>query len=169
MRKILRRTGWIVVPVLAVALAACRNYDVKYAPFNPRQLQEHERASAGPGFARPNRPLPTTLEVDFPLQTANGATQQASTQPKVPPATGPAIGTSGERVIRVPLRELVQRAVANNLETKVAGYTPAIEQTRVVEAEARFDPTFFTNVQYSQENVLGPSASNVGAAIDQST
>jgi outer membrane protein len=176
MRKNLRRMGWAVVPVLAVSLAACRNYNVKYAPFNPRQLQEDERSATGPGVSRPYRPLPTTLEVQFPLETVNnggsgsGATQRAaSTRPEVPPATGPAVGSGGERVVRVPLRELVQRAVANNLEVKVAGYTPAIEQTRVTEAEARFDPTFFTNVQYSQENVLGPSATNINADIDQTT
>ncbi len=71
MRKNLRRMGWAVVPVLAVSLAACRNYDVKYAPFNPRQLQEDERSATGPGVSRPDRPLPTTLEVQFPLQAAN--------------------------------------------------------------------------------------------------
>ena len=173
MGKFLRGTGWAIVPVLAVGLAACRNYDVEYAPFNPRQLQEDERASVGPGVARPARPLPTTLEVQFPLQTGNngngGAAQPAATEPAVPPATGPAVGTGGERVVRMPLRELVQRAVANNLEVKVAGYTPAIEQTRVVEAEARFDPTFFTNLQYSQENVLGPSAQNAGVDLNQTT
>ena len=176
-QKNLRRLGWAVVPVLAATLAACRNnYDVKYAPFNPRQLQEDERSATGPGIARPDRPLPTTLEVEFPLETtnnnANGGTTRrvgASTRPEVPPATGPAIGAGGERVVRVPLRELVQRAVANNLEVKVAGYTPAIEQTRVTEAEARFDPVFFTNIQRSQENVLGPSATNVSADVDITT
>jgi outer membrane protein len=172
MRKNLRRLGWAVVPVLGVTLAACRSYDVKYAPFNPRQLQENERMSTGPGVARPDRPLPTTLEVEFPLQRANGATQRAaaaSTQPQVPPATGPVVGTGGERIVHIPLREIVQRAVANSLDVKVEGYTPAIEQTRVTEAEARFDPTFFTNVQYSQENVLGPSATNISAGTDITT
>jgi outer membrane protein TolC len=169
MRKNLRRLGWAVVPVLGVLLAACNHYNVKYAPFNPRQLQEDERSATGPGIARPDRPLPTTLAVDFPLQSPNGATRPAPPESQVPPATGPSVGTGGERIVRVPLRELVQRAVANNLEVKVAGYTPAIEQTRVTEAEARFDPTFFTNVQYSQENVLGPSATNINAQIDQTT
>ena len=166
MRKILRLTGWASVPVLAVGLAACRNYDVKYAPFNPRQLQEDERRATGPGVARPDRPLPTTLEVEFPLSRDPAATQQAN---KIPPATGPTIGATGERVVRMSLREMVQRGVANSLDVKVASYTPAIEQTRVTEAEARFDPTFFTNIQYSQENVLGPSATNINAQTDITT
>src|SRR3954468_24680551 len=110
MRKNLRRLGWAVVPVLGITLAACRNYDVKYAPFNPRQLQENERVATGAGVPRPDRQLPTTLEVDFPPRSGNGTTQPtapataASTQPKVPPATGPAIG-NGERIVRIPLHE----------------------------------------------------------------
>ena len=165
--KILRRTGWTAVPVIALTLAACRNYDVKYAPFSPRELQEDERAAAGPGVARPDRPLPTTLEVEFPLNTANQPATRAAS--KIPPATGPAIGTTGERVVRMQLRELVQRAVTNNQDVKVAGYTPAIEETRVTEAEARFDPTLFTNVQYSQENILAPSAQSIAAPIGITT
>jgi len=40
-------------------------------------LQENERMSTGPGVARPDRPLPTTLEVEFPLQR-NGTTQRTA-------------------------------------------------------------------------------------------
>ena len=58
MRKNLRRMGWAVVPVLAVTLAACRNYNVKYAAFNPRELQEDERSATGPGVARPRTACP---------------------------------------------------------------------------------------------------------------
>jgi hypothetical protein len=109
MRKNLRRLGWAIVPVFSVALAACKNYDVKYAPFNPRQLQEDERTAVGPGVARPDRPLPTTLEVEFPLQATNNGQRQAATatttRPQVPPATGPSIGAAGERVVQMPLRE----------------------------------------------------------------
>ena len=48
------------------------------------------------------------------------------------------------------------------LDVKVAGYQPAIDETRVTEAEARFDPTFFTNVQYSKDNTLGPTINAPG-------
>jgi outer membrane protein TolC len=60
------------------------------------------------------------------------------------------------------LREVIQRCVANNADVKVAGYQPAIDQTRVTEAEARFDPTFFTNITYSDQTTLAPSPTNVG-------
>src|SRR5207248_7517168 len=94
--------------------------------------------------------------------TTNPATTEgATTQPKPPPATGQAIGAE-ETIVRVSLRELVGRAVANSLDVKVAGYQAAIDETRVTEAEARFDPTFFANVQYSVDNVLAPSPSNIG-------
>jgi outer membrane protein TolC len=157
MPKSLRR---LTFAFLALALIGCRNYDVQYAPFNPRALQQEERASAAGTPLRPQRPLPTTLQSEFPIgpNSSQPATTQAS---KVPPATGPAIGV-GEPVIRMPLRELIQRAVANSLDVKVAGYQPAIDQTRVTEAEARFDPTFFTNVQFSNSSILGPSANSPG-------
>ena len=152
----------------AVILAGCRNYDVKVQPFNPRGLQQPARSAAVGAPVRPARALPTTLETEFPIdadtsQPATGeATTQASTQAATnrPPATGPAIGVE-EPVVRLSLRELVQRAVANSLDVKVAGYQPAIDETRVTEAEARFDPTFFTNFQYSVDNVLSPSPQNI--------
>ena len=65
--------------------------------------------------------------------------------------------TDDEPVVRMSLREMVQRAVANNLEVKVQGYEPAVEATRVVEAEARFDPTVFASAQYEDLNLLAIS------------
>jgi outer membrane protein TolC len=138
----------------------------KIAPFNPRALQTDERAAAEGAPLRPVRPLPTTLQSPFedePATTTDGATTGpttvAATQPRVPPATGPAIG-SDEAVLRMPLREIMQRAVANSLDVRVAGYDPAIDETRVTEAEARFDPTFFTNFQYGVDRILAPTPDN---------
>ena len=70
--------------------------------------------------------------------------------PTAPPTTGPAL--SEDPVVRMSLQEVMQRAVANNLDVRVAGFGPAIESTRVVEAEARYDPTFFVNSQYQRNN-----------------
>jgi outer membrane protein len=162
MPKSLRRSTFAF---LALALIGCRNYDVQYAPFNPRALQQEERASAAGTPTRPQRPLPTTLQSEFPIGPNSQPATQAS---KVPPATGPAIGV-GEPILRMPLRELIQRAVANSLDVKVAGYQPAIDETRVTEAEARFDPTFFTNIQYSRQNTLGPTVNNIFATPNSET
>jgi len=149
-----RRTRNLLLNVAitgALAVAGCKQYDVAVAPFNPRADQQLERQSAQGAPLRPIRPLPTTLQSPFPDET--------STKPVLQPATGPAIGVD-EAVIRMPLREVVQRAVANNLDVKVAGYDPAIDETRVTEAEARFDPTFFTNFQYGVDRILAPTPQN---------
>ena len=146
----------IAVPILtaAIVIPGCKQYDVKVAPFNPRALQQPERVAAKDIPMRPIRPLPATLQSPFP-----DAPDEATTQSTLPPATGPAIGVD-EAVVRMPLREIIQRAVTNSLDVKVAAYQPAIDETRITEAEARFDPTFFANVQYSIERVLGPTPEN---------
>ncbi len=123
------------------------------APFNPRAMQQSERVASANAPLRPMRPLPTTLESPFSDE------EQPTTKQTAPPATGPAIGTE-ETVIRMPLREIIQRLVANNADVKVAGYDPAIDETRVTEAEAKFDPTFFTNFQYGVDRILAPSPDN---------
>ena len=41
---------------------------------------------------------------------------------------------------------MIQRAVLYNHDVKVAGYQPAIDASRVVEAEANFDPVLFGQV-----------------------
>ena len=146
----------------ALAFAGCRNYDVRIAPFNPRALQQDERVAAKEAPMRPARPLPTTL------QNAYQKPDESSTQPAVPPATGPAIGTD-ETVVRLPLREIIQRAVVNSLDVKVAGYQPAIDETRITEAEARFDPTFFTNFSYSVDRQLAPTPDNPTLGTNEET
>ena len=55
----------------------------------------------------------------------------------------------------MPLHEVIQRTVANNLDVKVAGYGPPSKRRAVVEAEAHFDPTFFTNFAVHNSNVAG--------------
>jgi outer membrane protein len=136
----------------------------KIAPFNPRALQQTEREGALNAPLRPVRPLPTTLQSAF--EDTDEATTGPATRPIVPPATGPALGIN-EGVLRMPLREIMQRAVANNLDVKVAGYDPAIDETRVTEAEARFDPTFFSNFQYGVDRILAPTPDN--PTVDIST
>jgi outer membrane protein len=162
MPKILRGSAYTL---LALAVAGCKNYDVKYEAFNPRGLQKDERTNAVGATTYPSIALPTTLQTEFPV--GPNATQPA-TQTNGRPATGPVIG-SQEPIVHLSLRELIQRAVVNSLDVKVAGYQPAIDETRVTEAEARFDPTFFTNFQYGVSNVQGPSVNNIAAASDANT
>lgn len=112
-------------------------------PFDPRAFQQPQRQRAGEVESHPKRPLPTTLESPF-------LTADAKVRPTTQPATGPAL--ESDVVLRLPLQEIVQRAVANNLQVRVAGYQPAIDESRVVEAEARFDPTFFQNLSFERRD-----------------
>ncbi|HUW84832.1 MAG TPA: TolC family protein [Phycisphaerae bacterium] len=50
------------------------------------------------------------------------------------------------------LAECVRRALANNLAIRFEGYSPAIETTRIVEAEAQFDPQVFFNFTENKQN-----------------
>lgn len=120
-------------------------------PFDPRALQQIERSKSRQVKDEPMRPLPTTLESPFLEQAADARTGKKP-RPLPPPTTGPALGT--EPTIRLSIKEVIQRTVANNYDIRVAGYDVAIDQTRVVEAAARFDPTFFTNMQWQNQNVL---------------
>ena len=158
MPKAARRA--IALAAIVLFLAGCHLFGVDPAPFDPVAAQQHERARANEHDLRPIRPLPTTLQSPY-------IDEQPTTQatPKYPPATGPAIETSPS--VRMTLREIIQRAVANNLDIRVAGYQPAIDETRVTEADARFDPTFFANFTYSDQNVLNPSNTNINATPGQ--
>lgn len=128
-------------------------------PFDPRTMQQTQRQAAAEPSAEARqikRPLPTQLESPF----LPGAPDPATVPP---PTTGPSL--ADDAVVRLSLREVIQRTVANNLDVKVEGYNPAIEETRVVEAEARFDPTFFANVGVERTdraiagtpNIFGPT------------
>ncbi|HEY1628330.1 MAG TPA: TolC family protein [Tepidisphaeraceae bacterium] len=110
-------------------------------PFQPRLSQESERISATNLESRVKQPLPTTLESPF-LTNGN------ELRPTPQPSTGPSLGLGP--ILRMPLQECVQRAVANNLDVKVAGYQPSIDETRVTEAEANWDPVFFSNLTYQR-------------------
>jgi outer membrane protein TolC len=164
MSKLLRGSA----PLLALIATGCVK-DQDRAPFDPREFQQDERRTASEVKPRAKQPLPTTLQSPFITTTG-----PASTQPAPVPATGPAIGV--EPTVRMTLREIVQRAVANSLDVKVEGYSPAIEETRVTEAEARFDPTFFTTAQNEKRNdpnggsssILGETGT-IGAEFDVTT
>jgi len=51
-----------------------------------------------------------------------------------------------EKQIRLTLEEALRRTLENSYAIQVISYNPAIETTRVVEAEAAFDASFFTNI-----------------------
>lgn len=54
--------------------------------------------------------------------------------------------------VRLSLADVIRRAVENNYAIRVRAYNPAIETTRIVEAEAQFDAVFFTDWSYSRQD-----------------
>jgi outer membrane protein TolC len=157
--KILKISG----TCLSAMLVGCQVSEP--SPFDPRAMQQPERLGAREVHSQPNQPLPTTLESPILTGTQGPSAVQ---EPTRPPATGPAL--ENDRVLRLPLQEVIHRAVANNLDVKVAGYQPAIDETRVTEAEARYDPVFFNNLSYSRtdnENGFGFGRNNGRNILEQ--
>jgi outer membrane protein len=66
------------------------------------------------------------------------------------------MGSDSARVVRLSLQEAVALAVRHNLDLRVARMTPAIRETRIVQAQAVFDATFFTNINYSKQDTPQP-------------
>ena len=64
--------------------------------------------------------------------------------------------------VELTLEEVLQRTLANSYAIELRRYNPAIETTRVVEAEAAFDAVFFTNV--TKNKVDRPTGSQLSAS-----
>jgi len=118
--------------------------------FDPRLIQQDERANVGETNPEALRPLPATRQDAF-TDIGPGGESRVNGQ-TVRPTTGPDLDL--EPIVRMGLHEIIHRAVANNHDVKVAAYQPAIEGARVIEALANFDPVFFTNLQYQQKHEL---------------
>ncbi len=67
--------------------------------------------------------------------------------------------------VRLSLTEAIQRALANSYNIRVASYDPAIQSTRIVQAEAAFDTIFATGFNYASNNA--PSSSPFAATDSQ--
>ena len=130
--------GAVAALSLAISAGGCAS---EPTPFDPREIQRLERDNVNATRIPPKRALPP--EALEPAKREDPATR---------PIGGP-VGT----VVRMPLRELIQRAVANNTDVKVAGYDPGIEEARVTEADARFDPSFFARASYDTTWVISPN------------
>ncbi len=72
--------------------------------------------------------------------------------------------------VEMSLREAIRRALLYSYAIRVQGYNPAIEATRVVQAEARFDAVFFFNFQDSiTDQPIPPSSLSALTSLAQST
>ena len=66
-------------------------------------------------------------------------------------------GHEDTKSVNLSLQEAVAMAVRNNLDVQVARMTPAVSQTRIVQAQAVFDATFFTNLNFSNLDTPQPT------------
>ena len=118
--------------------------------FDPRDMDRSVRATAADSAnvwrAAYSTTQPTTLPTTLQTTTTD-----------MPPELGPVPGNVP--MVRMPLQEIIQRTAAHNKEARVAGYEPSIEETREIENEARYDPSFFLNGTYEVQRVLTPTGS----------
>lgn len=135
----------LVAAGAAVGSGGCHQFDEP--PFNPRAMGRNARTASQERMIREKPPIPTQLE------------PRPSTRPAVRADAQEFVGD--EPTVRLSLQEIIQRTVANNEDAKVAGYEPAIEETRVIEADARFDPALFASATFTDEKVLSPSGAFV--------
>ncbi|HWB52646.1 MAG TPA: TolC family protein, partial [Tepidisphaeraceae bacterium] len=114
-------------------------------PFSPLTAQQEERQLAGEITPPPPPSYPTTMESQYAPYAP----------PRNPSATEPATGPNYAEApaVHMTLQDLIQQSVINSHTVKIAGYDPAIAETRIIEAQAHFDPTFFTNTQYDRHDI----------------
>ncbi|MGF1632936.1 MAG: TolC family protein [Phycisphaerae bacterium] len=147
-----RAAGLAVVGVVAGGLFAGCAAPVP-PPFDPRDFGSGEITGSALNTTPAYRVLPTELDnpyVDEDGRPRRGAMERIEREDVTVP-----LALAGAEV-PISLREAVQRAVVNNLEVAVAGFQPAIEQARVVEAESRFDPVLFWNNAFQKTDRDAP-------------
>ncbi len=136
------RSGLLAMAILApLASLGCQQYDD--TTFDPRIIRQLETDHASEQPRSILGKMPTTLE------STPTVPRGSTTLPAKLPTTGQSIPASV--MVRLSLREILQRSVANSAEVRVAGYEPAISATRVIEAKARFDMRVFSNVFFQRQ------------------
>src|SRR5687768_3436566 len=121
----------------------------KPPPFDPVRLQQMQVEPARSEPMQELPPLPSALE---PATDGQG---QPSTRPYLRPAT------RYGREVPMTLQEAIHRMVINSLEVRVAGYQAGIDEARILEAEARFDPLVFLEGQAQRSYPQGIGAGSL--------
>ncbi|HZK83038.1 MAG TPA: TolC family protein [Humisphaera sp.] len=175
------RASTLAVLSMAVAGLGLIGCGISEPPsFDPMAVQKQERAASKDYPDSPMVSLPTTL-IDLATQPSGAVDESQYETPRGVigrhtrlrrsdrSTTGRSI--TEDLVKRMTLQDIIQRSVIYSAEVRVSGFDPAIAKTRVLEAEARFDPTFFTNAKYEHQDVpfagqaiqnpLTPSATEV--------
>ena len=137
-------------PVDPIALAALeqRGTETRYRRLPPLPDERYYLNRQDRNDPRNYDPLPIVEEEVG--RTARGQTGEIglhipTTQATAEPAEPP------NPVVYIELADCVRRATMNNFTVAVAGYGPAIAETRVVEALGRYDPTFRLSSEFQQQ------------------
>lgn len=83
---------------------------------------------------------------------------------------GPSLLGGDQRAVAISLQRAISSAVANNLNVQFARLGPAIEEARAQAAEAAFDWTFFSTVQWisqDQENITSSGFPSNARTFDE--
>jgi outer membrane protein TolC len=127
--------GVVSLSLGALALGGCQFS--KPEPFNPEAIARIQKENAATAPPRHMEPLPTTLP----------STEQIRSGRLDPATTRPSLKVRGYGpTARLALQEVIHNVVMNNRDVRVAGYQAAIDEVRILEAEARFDPTVFSDL-----------------------
>jgi len=127
--------------VLSMVLLGC---NITESPrFDPRAITRGDREESAEVRPAPLHPLPTTMQAYLVTD------EQGKSRRSFPPSTGRSV-SPGE-IVHMPIREVMQRAAVNSAEVRVASYEPAINETKVIQNEGRYDPIFFTNLRYDKQ------------------
>lgn len=86
--------------------------------------------------------------------------------PRVP--LGPNLLGQPTQTVGISLQRVITTAVSNNLQAQFARLSPAISESNLVAAEAAFDWSFFSNVQYTNldEQAIASGQSVLGTPSD---
>src|SRR5438045_2279801 len=78
---------------------------------------------------------------------------EPSANEKREPATLPYLQPRKQygREVPMTLQEAIHRTVMNSLDVRVAGFQPAIDEARILEAESRFDPLVFADAKTDRQ------------------
>ena len=150
------RSACLVIPATAAMLMAgftsgCLSPEAPI--FNPRDMQRIEKIHSGENPEQPVYPLHQAPQ-PVVLPTAVDARRQ-TVQSYRTPTTLPRSTT--QPAVRLTLQQCIHLAAANSLTVRVASYQPGIDESRVREAQAKWDPIFFTQVQFQHTDVIQPS------------
>ena len=158
MRKAIDITGGAILSLVVVG------FRLKTARLRSAQSPAGGRARAADRLPFRSSPSPPRSNpFNRRRRELNSATNPTA------PVTRPIVvrPLGNEPTVRLGLQEIVQRSVANSGEVRTAGFDPAIAETRVIKAQAHFDPVLFSNLSWQHTDQQTAGQPNVfGGIVD---